>query len=667
MVSPRFAGFLPAVLVAFIATGCGGGGGSSGSANPPPPPDSSTLTSSLSLTSDVGEFVGDGKSYSYTQANAGFKVTEQSGLLSIEVLGDDKWRGVFQMPSGNSTLATGTYNNLGPYQLHDPLIGGLRWVRNGRTCAGINGSVTIRKATYEAAVLTELDMQFTEYCDGTSFALRGELRWSAKDTTTPPGPTAPPAGLWQPPSGATPTSGTYVYLESQPDDYIGGGGTYLYTQTTARILADVGDGNVRVHVAGDEFWDGTFQGMSTLSELKPGYYRHLQSFPVHNPAFGGIDWSGESRICFSEDGWFVVDSITYSGSMVVAADIRFEQRCLGRTGALHGKIHLDVKDTSQPPGPATPPSGLWQPAAGTTPATGNYVYFEMPTGNFLDSGKTFLYTQANSILTTRNHEPGVSFDIDGNRSWVADFQAMDTVGQLEVGFYGNLQQYPWHNPTVGGTSFRSDSLLCGSGWFVVDAVAYEGSTLKSIDLRFEVNCGGPTALLRGKIHWSDSDTTVPPGPTAPPAGLWQAPVDATPASGTYAYFESEIDPAIPTRTFLYTPDNAQFIVDSGLALALFRINASDGIWSGAIQGMSSLTRFEVGYYGDLQRYPFHNPAKGGLDWASTLTGGCSDVKGWFVIDAVTYSGSTLTSIDLRFERRCGSTAVVVRGQLRWSQ
>lgn len=667
----RCRGLAAALLCVIVTAGCGGGGGGSsnggGTSNPPPPPVSTTAVTSLKMTSDPGDFVGDGRTYSYSQANADFTVAAQGGLLSVEVLGDEKWGGVFQMPSGYSTLATGTYNNLALYQLHDPVIGGLRWTSDGRSCAGVNGSVTIRKAIYEGSTLTELDLQFTQYCDGRSFALRGELRWNAKDPTAPPGPKAPPAGLWQPPNGATPSSGTYVYLESQPDDYIGAGGTYLYTPTTALIRADAGLGNVQVRLAGDEYWYGTFQGMSSLSRLEPGYYGNLRWYPDHNPAVGGIDWSGEGRTCGAAVGWFVVDSITYRDSALAAAEIRFEQRCVGRTGVLRGKVRWDSNDQSQAPGPVAPPPNLWQPAPGTTPTAGNYVYFEVPNGNFVDSGKAFLYTQANSILKPRALTPGMAMEIEGDKSWVIDFWAMRVIDRLQVGYYGNLQQAPFHNPAVGGIAIRGDDLLCGRGWFVVDAVVYEGDALKSIDLRFEIDCGTSTSLLRGKIHWSDDDPTVPPGPTVPPVGLWEPAPGVTPAAGTFAYFESSIDPAVATRTFLYTPDNASFFVDAGAALMLARINASDAAWSGALQGMNSIRRLELGYYGDLQRNLFHNPAKGGLEWGSTVTGGCNELTGWFVIDAVTYEGLTLTSIDARFEQRCVGTNVMLRGRFRWSR
>ena len=82
--------------------------------------------------------------------------------------------------------------------------------------------------------------------------------------------------------------------------------------------------------------------------------------------------------------------------------------------------------------------------------------------------------------------------------------------------------------------------------------------------------------------------------------------------------------------------------------------------------MNTLSRLETGYYGDLQRFPSHNPAKGGLEW-SGFGRGCNAIAGWFVVDSVAYNGVTLTAIDLRFEQRCDSQSAALRGQIRWRQ
>ena len=271
--------FLPGLAsVLLVLSGCGGGGGGSSAGGPPDPPTPpSSTVSTARFVSDPGDFVGDGVSHSYTKANADFHVTAQDGLLYIEILGNEKLRGEFQMPAGYTTIVPGTYGGLTRYQFHDPVIGGLNWVQDGRSCGGVAGSVTINKATYEAGSLTEIDLEFTQFCDGTSFALRGDIYWNARDTTKPPGPAAIPAGLWQPAAGATPATGTYVYLESQPDDYIGAGATYLYTKVDATIAVSVENARLAVLVRGDKWWDGVFEGMSSLSQLQVGYYGSLRA------------------------------------------------------------------------------------------------------------------------------------------------------------------------------------------------------------------------------------------------------------------------------------------------------------------------------------------------------------------------------------------------------
>jgi hypothetical protein len=91
----------------------------------------------------------------------------------------------------------------------------------------------------------------------------------------------------------------------------------------------------------------------------------------------------------------------------------------------------------------------------------------------------------------------------GSDWWNGDFQAMTSLGQLQPGYYGGLQRYPFHNPVKGGLSWYGDGRGCNTlaGWFVVDSVTYSAGNLASIDLRFEQHCEGVGAALHGAIHW----------------------------------------------------------------------------------------------------------------------------------------------------------------------
>ena len=96
---------------------------------------------------------------------------------------------------------------------------------------------------------------------------------------------------------------------------------------------------MNVSINGTENWSGNFQAMNTLSRLEVGYYGDLQRYPFHNPVTGGLSWSGDGRGCNTLTGWFVVDSVTYNGTTLMAIDLRFEQHCEGGTPALNGEIH----------------------------------------------------------------------------------------------------------------------------------------------------------------------------------------------------------------------------------------------------------------------------------------------------------------------------------------
>jgi hypothetical protein len=143
--------------------------------------------------------------------------------------------------------------------------------------------------------------------------------------------------LWQPPAGSTPKSGDYVFLQSDPGDYVGGGLTYTYIRGQTPITVTAVGRRAVVDVGG---WRGDFTGRDASTQLNPGLYSDVHRFPFHNPATGGMAWMGNGRACNSLTGWFAVDRVTYSGATITALDLRFEQHCEGGSAALLGAIHI---------------------------------------------------------------------------------------------------------------------------------------------------------------------------------------------------------------------------------------------------------------------------------------------------------------------------------------
>jgi hypothetical protein len=151
----------------------------------------------------------------------------------------------------------------------------------------------------------------------------------------------------------------------------------------------------------------------------------------------------------------------------------------------------------------------------------------------------------------------------------------------------------------------------------------------------------------------------------PPPQLWSPPPGAVPASGSFVYLQSDPGDDIGRgATHLYTPDNAAIIVTGGFPLAV-AVTGTDN-WDGSFAPMSSLSQVAPGYYGDLRRWPFNNPAKGGLQWSGNGRG-CNSVDGWFAVDEISYVGGEPASLDMRFEQRCNGASAALHGRIRWSR
>jgi hypothetical protein len=485
------------------------------------------------------------------------------------------------------------------------------------------------------------------------------------------GPVYPaPSGLWAPAYSALPSSGNYVYLESQAGDYIGAGQVHTYTQANAILGVTSSGGLLTVNVTGDETWSGNFQAMNTIPRLQVGYYANLARYPFHDPAVGGLSWTGDGRGCNTSMSWMVVNAVSYDTSgNLTGIDLRFEQHCEGMAAALHGKVHWKPNDPTAPPPPVTPiPAGLWSPAAGSTPASGNYIYLDSQPGDYIGAGQVHTYTQADAILTLTRSTRLLQVGVNGDEGWSGDFAGMSSIADLQPGYYPNLKRYPFHNPTRGGLSWSGEGRGCNTltGWFAIDSITITGGTLVAVDLRFEQHCEGGSAALRGKIHYTNTDTTTPPGPiNPPPPNLWRPASGAVPLTGNYVYLKSTPGDWVGQgQTLTYTPANATLNVSATGAHLAVSVNGATW-WNGDFVGMSSITRLKVGYYPNLQRYPFHNPTKGGLSWSGDGRG-CNTLTGWFVVNAVTYdAGGALKAIDLRFEQHCDG-GPALNGKVHWT-
>jgi hypothetical protein len=466
----------------------------------------------------------------------------------------------------------------------------------------------------------------------------------------------------------TPPAPNFIRIESDAGEPLGQGRTFNYTQANARITVTARAGYLRIGIEGDEWWAGDFQLPAALGRFQPGSYTNLERFPFHNPANGGLSWIGGGRGCGGVSGSFTVDLVSYTDSVLTAIDLRFEQHCDAQPPALRGTIHWRSDDPTEPPGPVNPiPANLWKPLPGSTPVSGNYAYLTGDVGDPVFGGQTTTYTQANALIILNSGQSYLSLMIKGDENWQADFKAMNTLSQLQPGYYPDAGRFPFQNPVRSGLAWSGEGISCNrlTGWFAVDSIVFTSGVLTVLDLRFEQHCEGYTPALRGVIHWRSGDMTRPAGPVHPiPTRLWKPAPGSAPSAGNYVYLESEPGDRIGGgKSYTYTQASAIIVlsaVDGTLSVEV----RGDESWHGNFQTMNTLTRLEPGYYPDLRRYPFHNPARGGLDWGGEGNG-CNTLTGWFAVDSVTYVSDVLIAVDLRFEQHCGGATSALHGMIHW--
>jgi hypothetical protein len=290
--------------------------------------------------------------------------------------------------------------------------------------------------------------------------------------------------------------GTQITLTGDAGDLIVGSETYSYTNSNAFISLTATNSTIQVQINGDQHWTGSFQ-VPSGTQLAPGTYSNSTRFPALGNA-ASLSWQGEGRGCSTLTGSFSIDSMSGSSVSLTALDMHFEQHCEGITPALHGTIHWRADDKSGPPGPVNPlPVGLWQPAAGAVPATGDVVYLQSEQGDLIGGGQTDLYLAG---IAVSNVAARMSVSVDG---WEGNFQGMSSIPILTVGYYGDMSRYPFNNPFKGGLDWSGHGIGCATltGWFVVDRVNYVNTVLKGIQLRFEQHCEGFAPALHGLVRW----------------------------------------------------------------------------------------------------------------------------------------------------------------------
>lgn len=318
-----------------------------------------------------------------------------------------------------------------------------------------------------------------------------------------------------------------------------------------------------------------------------------------------------------------------------------------------------------------PPVGT---GPGTTPPvppalpTSNSIALQSDQGDTIGQGKSYQYTASNAVITVTAVKNRLVVEVKGDEQWTGVFQTGGNAAELKIGEYTAVPLYT-DNMDAGasGLTWWGNGRSCTSstGWIAIDNVAYANGFLQAITLRFQRNCNGATAALRGTVNYTVNDKTSAPLPSSPPAELWRPPASVAASAGNYAYFESAPGDYVGLgKTWLFDRRSALVTADGMLGHLNIRV-AGDDIWRAEIEGVDAMGRLAPGYYADVKGARFHNPVKGGMSWTGAGRG-CSTSTGWYVIDAIEYEPSGLVKrLDMRFEQHCEGRAAPLHGAIHY--
>jgi hypothetical protein len=135
---------------------------------------------SLTMTSDAGDYIGQGQTYNFSPVDGSFtaQVNYQGGV-SISFIAPNYtrwWYLDFSAPN-SAPLAKGSYLMATRFPFNSGA--GLSVSGEGRGCNTLTGSFNVRQIEYVNNTVASFEASFEQHCEGFEPALRGEIKYNA--------------------------------------------------------------------------------------------------------------------------------------------------------------------------------------------------------------------------------------------------------------------------------------------------------------------------------------------------------------------------------------------------------------------------------------------------------------------------------------------------------
>lgn len=267
-------------------------------------------TTSVSLVSAAGDFVGAGRTYAYADpATIGLTGTAAELTVSVQTA-TDWWFLNLAAPRGEQ-FRPARYPDAERAPFRTGRAPGLDVFGNGRGCNQVWGSIAVDQISVEPdGTVSMLDATFVQHCESASApALRGAVHYRA-----------------------TPLS---YRMRSDAGDFVGGGVSRTYTGSTSTFSLSGTATNLQYGVSGlRDDW-------TALVAAPTGQTLHVGSYSTTRfagPGRAGLDVFGDGRGCNASTGSLTITELGLDGDRVTALGATFVQHCESATPALRGTI-----------------------------------------------------------------------------------------------------------------------------------------------------------------------------------------------------------------------------------------------------------------------------------------------------------------------------------------
>ncbi len=311
------------------------------------------------------------------------------------------------------------------------------------------------------------------------------------------------------------SASTFVTVDSEPGDYIGGGVSATYPAVAASGSAD----HRYVYFSAGGY---TYEFESASGELVAGTHEGAIRYPFNPDGTAGLAVSGNGRGCNSLTGRFIIHELEFGvGNAVTKAAIDYEQHCDGRAPAMFGYIRFnsdvgmldsdgdgffDIEDNcsnianaDQLDGDGDRLGNVCDPIQGPV-----FVRIESQSGDYIGMGASAIFAAVTASAYTDHSY--VKFSAGG---YTYEFESPS--GALAVGVYDGATRYPFNAVGTAGLDVYGNGRGCNTltGRFVVHELVFgAGTKVERAAIDFEQHCEGAVPAMFGYIR-VNSDVMIP--------------------------------------------------------------------------------------------------------------------------------------------------------------